>query len=68
MISYGDRIKAVGWADVKDEVALRNPDLAKTIDELDPPDYYRIYRVKYHYGDDILKQGVLHLPFLLPHK
>lgn len=50
------------WEEVRQEFAQVNPTLAALIDELNPPKDCYFLRAKYHYGDEILKQGIFHIP------
>lgn len=50
------------WKDVRDRVSKLNPQLAKIIDDINPPKSHVLIKVSCPYGSEILKGGVLHLP------
>jgi hypothetical protein len=55
-------IKTLTWRDVRKDVHQVNSKLASIIDDLDPGDAYKLYRVKYPYGTMIFTAGTLNLP------
>jgi len=50
------------WNDVHGAVSRVNPKLAKLIDHLSPSKKYPLIKVRYGFGDAIVKDGVLQLP------
>lgn len=50
------------WQDVRSEVSALNPELAKVIDGVDPGPEYTIFKLRYPFGSEILKNGPLQLP------
>lgn len=52
----------VTWPDVAKEVFAVNPALAEVINDLDPPNNWKIVKVRYAFGDDILRKGELLVP------
>lgn len=55
-------LEALSWQEARASILSVNPDLAAAIDTVDPPKEYKLYRVKYPFGADIVKNGVFHLP------
>ena len=55
-------ITKVSWDEVRDEVFALNPELTDSIDRINPPKSFALYRVKYPYGGYILKDSVFHIP------
>jgi len=55
-------IQEFTWDDVRKKVQEVDPTLAKLIDQISPSKKYKLFQVKYAYGDLILKDGVLQLP------
>lgn len=56
-------IEELEWKEVRAEVAKVNPQLTHIIDELDPPKDYTLFKAGYSYGNELLQQGELHLPY-----
>ena len=52
----------VTWKEVRTKVHKVNPKLAKIIDDLDPNDSYKLYRIRYPFGAMVFDQAVLNLP------
>jgi len=50
------------WADVRKEITKLNSDFARIIDDIDPGKKFRLYRIKYRYGSEIVRKGVFHIP------
>ena len=50
------------WLEFREDVLNLNPDLAAIIDQLDPGKNYRLYKVRYPYGSEIVRSGVFQLP------
>lgn len=50
------------WKDIRDQVAKKNAELARIIDELNPTAEYTIFKASYPFGCEILKNGLLHVP------
>jgi len=55
-------IQALTWKDVRDSVHKVNPDFAKQVDAVSPSKEFTVYRVRYSFGQYILKNGTLQLP------
>jgi hypothetical protein len=56
-------IETTVWADVRNEVKEVNPELAAIIDAIYPTKNYPLIKARYGYGDLIIKEGSLQLPF-----
>ena len=54
--------RVLSWKDLKKDVKALDPLLAKIIDDINPGKEFRIYRVHYPYGAEILRAGRFHLP------
>lgn len=55
--------KSVGnWSDFRDHFANANPELTAIIDQIDPGKDYRLYKISYPYGSQIVKSGKFYLP------
>ncbi len=50
------------WSDVAEKVRRVNPGLSNVIDEIDPPKNWKIVKVRYAFGDEILRKGELFIP------
>lgn len=48
------------WTDVKERVIALNPMIGQALDEIPGVDNFDVIRVRYPFGMDILKKGVLH--------
>jgi len=55
-------IQKLSWQDISQEVIKVNPKFAEAVNQLDPDSSYIIYKIRYRYGDTILKNSVFHLP------
>ncbi|HVV69637.1 MAG TPA: hypothetical protein VG895_00550 [Patescibacteria group bacterium] len=55
-------IQELLWKDVRKDVAQKNSILAKIIDELNPSSEYTLFKARYHFGSEILKNGHLYIP------
>ena len=55
-------IEKLYWQDVRREVALLQPEMAKIIDEIDPGKDFPLYKAHYPYGAEIVTEGVSHYP------
>ncbi len=63
MESFGPRIQQMTWAEARSIVADHNPELCQVIDEIDPSPFYKLYHVRYNYGDMLFNRALLHLPW-----
>ena len=50
------------WKDFRDDLFAVNPDLTAIIDEMDPDKSFRLYKIRYPYGSEIVKSGEFYLP------
>ena len=50
-------IQQLQWRDVRDDMHEVNPELTAIIDDIDPPDDCRLYKIKYNYGEEIVTKG-----------
>lgn len=50
------------WKHVRDYVKSVDSQLADLIDNIDPGDEYKIYKVEYPWGQHLMREGVLYLP------
>ncbi len=55
-------IQEFQWKDVREEVAQKNSELARIIDELNPGPKYTVFKAYYRFGGEILKKGHLFIP------
>ncbi|MDO8954570.1 MAG: hypothetical protein Q7V63_06955 [Gammaproteobacteria bacterium] len=55
-------VEKLTWKEARKDILKVNPDLAKIIDKLSPGDEYKLIKARYPFGQNILDQGVLHLP------
>lgn len=55
-------LEACTWKDVRNDVWKVNPEFAAVVDHIDPGKEYGIYKVKYPYGSEILRNGGLYIP------
>ncbi len=55
-------IDILTWADARESVVMHNPDFAAVIDALNPGKELKLIKVRYPFGQHILKQGKLQLP------
>ncbi len=56
------RISEHTWNDVKNDITKLQPELTEIIEAIKPDDSYKFYRVRYYYGDTVIKNGTLCLP------
>jgi len=61
-VKISNRIEEVTWLDIRKDVASVNPEFCLAVDELDPPEEFSIFKVKYRYGEQLLQDGIFHLP------
>ena len=55
--------KTVGtWADFRKDFISVNPEITSIIDRIDPGKNYRLYKISYPYGSQIVKSGKFYLP------
>lgn len=57
-----DDIDILTWNEAAPLVAKVNPKLAETIDQINPSEDYTLYKIRYSYGDEILKRGIFQIP------
>jgi len=62
MIKSRPKLETLTWKDVSQEVSKVNPKLAAIIDNLDPDDSYKLYRVRYPFGAMVFDKGNILLP------
>lgn len=55
-------MESVSWQDVRVVTKSVNPQLAEIIDSLDPNKNYRLLRLNYPYGADIVHKGIIQIP------
>lgn len=55
-------IKKITWKDIRKQIFKVNPDLAATIDDLDPGNDLTLYKASYPYGSLILENGIFQIP------
>ncbi len=55
-------LEALTWDQVRDDVRKVNPDFADVVDALGPDKKHALYKVRYHYGDEILQRGKFYFP------
>ena len=60
--STREPVQTMLWRDIRDQVEIINPQLTQVIDNINPPDSCRLYRIKYDYGDEIVQRGNLMIP------
>ena len=56
------KISVGTWKDFKDDFLAVNPDITGIINNLDPDDSYKLYKIRYPYGSEIVKSGEFYLP------
>lgn len=56
-------IKKITWTDVSEEVQEKNPRLALEINKISPDKHYPLYKIKYQYGDELIRNGKFQIPF-----
>jgi hypothetical protein len=59
---YGTFLKELTWRDVRNDLKLVNPTLAKIIDQLDPSPEYKLFKASFPFGKKIIQDG----KFLVP--
>lgn len=50
------------WSEARLEILQHQPEMAEIIDAINPTDNYQFYRVRYYFGDRIVKDGSLCVP------
>jgi hypothetical protein len=55
-------ITELSWREARKEMQKVNRKLVSIIDQVDPDKEHTFYKVRYFYGDEILKRGKLYLP------
>lgn len=55
-------MEEVLWQDVRADIEPHNKVLVDIIDEINPGSKYTLYKVRYPYGSEILRDGILQLP------
>lgn len=58
----GRSVRNLNWASARVRVKKVNAELAKIIDDIDPPKHYQIIKATYQYGDLVIDNGVTQLP------
>jgi hypothetical protein len=56
--------KLLQWQDVRDEVGLVNKELRDIIDAINPDKTYKLVKIKYSFGDLIIKEGQFFSSFM----
>lgn len=54
--------RILSWEDIRNDVYVVNPTIAKIIDEANPCKHFKLIEASYAYGDLILKDGLAQLP------
>ena len=54
-------IEELTWSEARDSVIAVNQSLVAAIDTLPIDDTYKVFKVRYAFGDKILKHGILQL-------
>jgi len=55
-------LEKIRWSDIRQQIQSINPEFTNIIDEISPDDTFKLYKAKYRYGVEIIKNGVLQLP------
>jgi len=55
-------LEILTWQDAREGVKQVNPKLAAIIDNIDPDDSYKLYRVRYPFGSMIFTEGTVNIP------
>ncbi len=55
-------IQKVTWQTVRQQVKCLYPQLANEIDQLSPDQHFPFYKIRYTFGDEILKSGQFQIP------
>lgn len=55
-------LKTITWRDALPKIRKVFPEFADAIELLNPPEHYKLYAVKYPYGQNIVDRGTLYLP------
>ena len=56
------RLKSMSWRDVRQDFAQLNKNLFNIIESLDPDNTFKLYKISYPFGSEILKKGVFYIP------
>lgn len=62
-VSNTPETEILTWHEARKMVKKVNPELVDHIDILDPGPELKLFKVRFPYGADIIKEGQLHLPF-----
>ena len=65
--THHPNIESYAWHEIRERIASVNQALAEVIDQLTVDSSYRLYVMKYQYGDMISKNMRLHLPIYTRH-
>lgn len=60
-----ENMEIINWQQAREFVEPVNPELVTLIDEFSPDNSYQFIKIKYRFGQSILKNGRLHLPISL---
>jgi hypothetical protein len=55
-------LEVLNWEQASKDVAKINPEFANIINSISPDKTYKLYKCRYAYGTEIIKEGVLQLP------
>ena len=55
-------MEELDWRSARKTFLSINPELGKIIDDLDPDPSFTLFKLKYPFGSEILKNGILQLP------
>jgi hypothetical protein len=61
-VAMNKDFQCLSWQEVKSDFFRLNKELAEIIDEINPPDDFRLYKAQYPYGSIYIQNGHLHLP------
>lgn len=56
------RMEELTWEQVRSDVLKVNPEFVKIVDKLNPSKEYTLFKARYPYGSEILRQGDLYIP------
>lgn len=57
-----NRVETLVWQDVRDTLINADSKLVEIIDQIAPDDTFKIYKLRYNYGQEISTKGMLNYP------
>jgi hypothetical protein len=59
---HSEYIEELSWENVRSDILKINPEFVDAVDKVGPDKKHTVFKIRYYYGDEILKRAVFHVP------